>query len=274
MPRDLPLSNGTLMVAFDREYRIRDLCFPHVGKENHATGHPFRVGVWVAGQFAWLGADWAMDLRYAPESMVTEVSARHEGLAVELHFSDAVDFYENALVRHIRVRNLKDATRDIRLFFHHDFHIRGTEVGDTALYSPETQAVIHYKDDRYFLMNCLVGGSAGVQQYACGFKEIGNAEGTWRDAEDGILEGNPIAQGSVDSTLGFSIMVGPNETGDAWYWMAAGKEFREVATIDHVIRDKSPGELLRRTPVRRIVAQENVVLAITLALVEDGPALL
>jgi len=32
MPRDLPLSNGTLLVAFDLQYRIRDVCFPHVGE--------------------------------------------------------------------------------------------------------------------------------------------------------------------------------------------------------------------------------------------------
>jgi len=38
MPRDLPLSNGRLLVMFDLEYRIRDLYYPHVGKENHATG--------------------------------------------------------------------------------------------------------------------------------------------------------------------------------------------------------------------------------------------
>ena len=248
MPRDLPLSNGTLMVAFDLEYRIRDLYFPHVGKENHATGHAFRVGVWADGQFSWMGKNnWALDLRYGAESMVSEVTARHDGLGVELRFNDGVDFYENVLLRHVRVRNLRDATRDIRLFFHHDFHIRGTEVGDTALFSPETQSVIHYKDDRYFLMNCWAGGSVGVQSYACGFKEVGNAEGTWRDAEDGILEGNPIAQGSVDSTLGISLMVGPNETDEAWYWMAAGKEYHEVALIDRVVREKTPAELMRRT---------------------------
>ena len=49
MPRDLPLSNGKLLVLFDREYRITDLYFPHVGKENHAAGNVFRLGVWVDG---------------------------------------------------------------------------------------------------------------------------------------------------------------------------------------------------------------------------------
>lgn len=30
MPRDLPLSNGSLLVAFNLEDRIRDIYFPHV----------------------------------------------------------------------------------------------------------------------------------------------------------------------------------------------------------------------------------------------------
>jgi GH15 family glucan-1,4-alpha-glucosidase len=76
---------------------------------------------------------------------------------------------------------------------------------------------------------------------------VGGAEGTWRDAEDGMLQGNPVAQGSVDSTLGVSLLVPAHETGDFFYWMAAARDFREVTTIDSVVRDKSPGELLRRT---------------------------
>src|SRR5438876_1190134 len=247
MPRDLPLSNGRLLVAFGRDYLIRDIYYPHVGKENHATGHPFRFGVWTEGEFSWIGSDWQLDRRYAVDSMVTEVRARHEVLGIALLFHDAVDFYENVLVRHIGVTNLQDRAREIRLFFHHDFHIRGYEVGDTALYSPETQALIHYKDDRYFLMNCAVGGDIGVRRYACGTKEVAGAEGTWRDAEDGELQGNPIAQGSVDSTLGLSLTVPARGSAGADYWMAAGRDFREVATIDKVVREKSPGELLRRT---------------------------
>ena len=53
MPRDLPLGNGSLLVAFDQSYQIRDLYWPHVGQENHALGHPFRTGVWADGQFRW-----------------------------------------------------------------------------------------------------------------------------------------------------------------------------------------------------------------------------
>ena len=247
MPRDLPLSNGSLLVAFDLEYRVREIFFPHVGMENHAVGHPFRVGVWTEGAFAWLDALWHPTRRYADPTMVTDVEAVHDGLGVTLRFADAVDFYENVLVRRIAVVNRRPTAREIRVFFHHDFHLKENDVGDTALYSPETQALLHYKDDRYFLINCAVGSETGIKHYACGQKEVAGAEGTWRDAEDGVLGGNPIAQGSVDSTVGVSLTLAPGATGEFHYWMAAGRDYREVKTIDAVVRDKSPAELLRRT---------------------------
>jgi len=247
MPRDLPLSNGSLLVAFDLEYRIRDICFPHVGMENHAMGHPFRVGVWTEGRFAWLDAGWHPVRRYADPAMVTDVEATCDALGVTLRFADAVDFYENVLIRRIEVTNLKAAAREIRVFLHHDFHLKETDVGDTALYSPETQALLHYKDDRYFLINCAAGGAVGVTHYACGQKEVGGAEGTWRDAEDGVLSGNPIAQGSVDSTLGVALALGPLAHAAFHCWMAAGRDFQEVRTIDSVVRDKTPDALLQRT---------------------------
>jgi glucoamylase len=247
MPRDLPVSNGHLLVMFDRQYRIRDIYFPHVGKENHGTGHPFRFGVWVGGLFSWMGTEWAPEMGYADSSMVTDVRARHPKLAVELHCNDGVDFFENVLIRRIRLTNLADRPREIRCFFHHDFHIRGNEVGDTAFYSPEAEALLHYKEDRYFLINCKVNDTIGVHHYACGTKEVAGAEGTWRDAEDGVLGGNPVAQGSVDSTLGVSLMVPARETAEFHYWMAAARDFREAMTINDVVKDKSPQELLRRS---------------------------
>jgi glucoamylase len=182
MARDLALSNGRLLVMFDREYRIRDIYFPHVGKENHGTGHEFRFGVWVGGQFSWMGKEWAPEMRYGDSSMVTEVRARNAKLGVELLCNDAVDFYENAMIRRLQVTNLADRPREIRCFFHHDFRIRGNDVGDTAFYSPEAEAILHYKEDRYFLMNCQVNDTVGVHHYACGTKDVGGAEGTWRDA--------------------------------------------------------------------------------------------
>ena len=51
MPKDLPISNGNLLLNFNADYRLRDIYFPHVGQENHSKGHPSRFGVWTNGHF-------------------------------------------------------------------------------------------------------------------------------------------------------------------------------------------------------------------------------
>src|SRR5437773_12514821 len=104
MPRDLPLSNGRLLVAFGRDYLIRDIYYPHVGKENHATGHPFRFGVWTEGKFSWIGSDWQLDRRYAVDSMVPEVRARHEVLGLGLCFTELGVFSGMSLCALLGVR--------------------------------------------------------------------------------------------------------------------------------------------------------------------------
>ena len=54
MPRDIPVGNGDMLVAFDCRYRIRDFYFPHVGQENHAGTGPFHFGIWVDGKLSWV----------------------------------------------------------------------------------------------------------------------------------------------------------------------------------------------------------------------------
>ena len=162
MPRDIPLGNGKLLVTFDRYYQIRDIYFPHVGKENQTVGHPSRFGVWVDGQLSWLGPDWQISLKYQEGTMVSQVEAYHPGLQVRLVCSDAVDFYESVYVRKIIVRNLADRERDIRLFLHQDFHLYESDVGDTAAYEPKHKTITHYKMRRYFLMNYMANGAIGM----------------------------------------------------------------------------------------------------------------
>jgi len=46
-------------------------------------------------------------------------------------------------------------------------------------------------------------------------KGLPGMEGTWRDCEDGLLTGNPIAQGSVDSAIGLATVAAPRGEPDA-----------------------------------------------------------
>jgi GH15 family glucan-1,4-alpha-glucosidase len=263
MPRNLPLGNGNMLIAFDQNHFIREVYYPHVGQSNHALGHPFRMGVWVDGNFRWLDdGGWDRSLNYRAQTLVSDVNLIHNGLDVALTASEAVDFHENLFLRRFTIRIPSGKAREVRLFFHHDFHIEQNEVGDTAYYEPERRAVFHYKRNNWFMINGAVERNQatiepdeetaddlvlGVHQWACGLKEIHQMEGTWRDAEDGLLSGNDVAHGSVDSTVGFTVKVPAQEAVNVWYWLAVAPDFKQVVAINCDVRRRGPGFYLNRT---------------------------
>ena len=236
-----------MQVMFDAQYRLRDIYYPYVGKENHA-GHTFRFGVFADGHLSWIdSSDWKRRLSYAPDTLITMVELVNDRFNLRLECRDAVDFYENVYVREITVYNLSSLQRRIVLFFHHDFHLYGTSIADTALYDPRLEAIVHYKGRRYFLANLQIDDRVGVQEWAIGIKETNGAEGTWRDAEDGRLGMNPIAQGSVDSTIAAGTSLAGGETKQCYYWIAAAEKFRDVKALNETVLKKSPAEIILRT---------------------------
>ncbi|MBX8636739.1 MAG: glycoside hydrolase family 15 protein [Thermoplasmata archaeon] len=248
MPRDLPIGNGKLLVAFDGDYTIRDIYYPHVGSENHAVGHMFRVGVWVNGAFSWTNSPgWEKTLRYVQDTLVCDVTLRNDALGVELHFRDAVDFVIDALVRKIEVKRVAGNDAEVRLFFHHDFHLYGNDVGDTAFFDPQLNVVIHYKGRRYFLTDAGADDGAGISMFACGQKEMEGREGTWRDAEDGMLSGNTISQGSVDSVIGITFRVPANGSRSGYYYMLAGEDYDSVDRLQNLVRSRGVDRFIERT---------------------------
>jgi glucoamylase len=247
MPKDIPVSNGNFLFNFDSDYQIRDVYFPFIGQENHSKGNPFRFGVWVDGRFSWMGPEWEKDLRYHDDSLVTNVFLKNEALGLELRCSDVVDIYVNIYIKKIEVTNLKEKERHVRLFFSHDFHLYGNDIGDTAYFDPRSRSIIHYKVNRYFLIGCSAAEKCGVDHYACGDKEVPGREGTWKDAEDGELSGNPISWGSADSTIGIWLQLPPGGKAEAFYWVAAGTLYDEVAQLNHEVIEKTPIELIKRT---------------------------
>jgi glucoamylase len=249
MPRDLPLGNGTLLLNFDSTYQLRDFYYPHIGKENHSTGGPFRFGVWAENNFRWItDAKWSRQLDYDHDTLVTRVTLAHPDLALQLVCNDAVDFHENLYLRRIDVTNNAPRARQVRLFFSHDFHISESEVGDTAYYEPQRRAVFHYKGKRWFLIcGQRAGDECQIDQWATGLKEVDGREGTWRDAEDGTLSSNPIAQGSVDSTIALHIDLNAGETKTLYYWLCVGDDFQTVTRINRIVRERGPQLFIDRT---------------------------
>ena len=249
MPRDLSIGNGRLLINFDLTYDIRDVFYPNVGQENHTMGHRCRTGVWVDGQFAWL-ADrrWQRKMIYSTDTLMTEVTLHHPDLALTLFCHDIVDFNRPLLLRRFHVTNHATKAREVRLFFHYDFHISGNEVGDTVYFDPATDALVFYKDDRYFLAGGAAGGTPGITSWATGVKDLRGAEGTWRDAEDGVLGRNLIAQGAIDGTIALhQPSVPANGSAVFIHWLIAGTSHEDLSELHGEVVHRGPETFLVRT---------------------------
>ncbi|MEF3306080.1 glycoside hydrolase family 15 protein [Paenibacillus sp. GYB003] len=246
MARHLVIGNGKCLINLDQSCFIRDLYYPYVGQVNHTGGQPCRFGVWANGSFAWLDdPEWTIELGYIENSLVTNVTARHPGLGLELHMNDGVHQRECLYIKRVFIRNRTGEPKEVKLFFHQDLMIDGNEVGDTAAYYPDNRTVFHYKRNYYFMFNgCSKLG--GIHQYSTGIKRFHAAEGTWRDAEDGELMGNAIAQGSVDSAIGLRCVLPPGGESTVYYWMAVGSDLEEAKRLDLYVQESQPEKLLSR----------------------------
>ena len=261
MPRDIPVGNGQMLVAFDEQYQVRDLYFPHVGQENHVGGKPCRFGVWGElpkqrikdgdrrrSRVYWSDDDnWDRSLKYLPDTLATDVAMTNDELMLGMHCTDVVDYRRAVMVRRIEVVNQSDEDREVRLVHHHDFQMYGTKVGDTAYYDPQLRSVIHYRKERYIMASFYLDGEQQTDEYATGTSGFGGAEGTWRDAEDGKLGMNPIAQGAVDSTILCSVQLPPGGKRVAYLVIGCAFNYEECNELHQFLHREGPQHVIDRT---------------------------
>ena len=231
MPRSIVIGNGRVLVNYDAAYAVRDIYFPRVGEDNQTMGNLCRTGFWVDGRFAWISDPaWERKLGYQEDTMVTDVTLRHPALGIQVEFSDYVDMARDYFVRHLTLTSAA-GFEAARAFFHYDWFLGGTDIGNTVLYDAKHQAVLAYKSDAYFLLGGVAAGVRGVTSWACGKKGGGNL-GTWVDAEDGVLGRNPIEQGAVDCVVQFDLpAAGAGEERRLTHWVCMGARFQDVSAF-------------------------------------------
>ena len=247
MTRHIALGNGNILVCLDKNYRIRDFFYPYVGQENHVSGNQHRIGVWVDGNFSWVSKkDWDLSIKYKEDTLVSDVHACSDKLGVRLTINETVHYEKNILIRKVNVENLCECKREIRVFFSQHFHISEANIGDTVYYNPELKSIVNYKGKRYFLIGGGIDGK-DFTEYSTGVAGgISNKLGTYVDAEDGILSKNPVEHGTVDSTIGFSVELECGESKEIDYWIAVGKNYKEIKYLREFILKESPSKLIER----------------------------
>ncbi len=241
MARPIVLSNGELHVGLNKYGSVHDFYYPYVGFENHAAGPSLRhkVGVYVDGQLSWTDDDsWTFDFHYPHTALIGHTMARNERLGIMLEFDDTVDAEMSVFIRNIHVINHSDRKRDIKLFMYQAFAIGDSRSNtDTAQYLPDSNAILHYRGRRAFIISGQTDNGI-FDQHSIGLFGIENHEGTYRDAEDGELGGNMVEHGRVDSILRFSLSVDARSSQRVHYWISAGMSSREALYIHKQVLDQ------------------------------------
>lgn len=250
MARPIVLANGEMHVGLNRFAEVHDFYFPYIGLENHAaaSGLRHRIGVWVNGTFSWLDSEaWEFRYKYHDRALVSEIVADNKTLQVRLEFTDCVDAEQAAFVRNVHIINMSNEERDIRLFMHQVFVIGNSRMSDTVQFLPEDRAVMHYKGRRVFIVSGEHDDGEPFEEFSAGMAGIEGREGTYRDAEDGRLEGNVVEHGRVDSVVGFYRTVKPLSSHRVFYWVAAGRSPHEALIVHNRLKENSALHSLTQT---------------------------
>ena len=148
---------------------------------------------------------------------------------------DMVHQDRNVFMRTIRVKNTSDTAREFRLFSSQNYRILENNYANTAV--RDGPMLSHYKRDRFFL-HC---SDPAFDQFTTGVSEWRGMEGTWRDAEDGILEGNVVAHGTVDSTVGWTLpRIEPGASSIVNFWVCVAENFLSAKAVNDRVRSGDP----------------------------------
>lgn len=250
MARPIVLSNGELHVGLNTFGMVHDFYYPYVGFENHSAGTGLRhmVGVHVDGVTSWLDSDdWTFHFSYPHTALIGNTVAKNEKLGIILEFDDTVDAEMSVLIRNIHIINHFDTKREIKLYMHQAFAIGDSRSNtDTAQYLPDSDAILHYRGRRAFVISGQTEGQA-FDQFSIGLFGDEQHEGSFRDAEDGELSGNVVEHGRVDSTIGFTLSVEPRSSARAHYWVAAGMSTREALYIHRQVQEQGVHNRIHKT---------------------------
>lgn len=248
MARAMVLGNGNALACLDKFGQLSDLYFPYVGQENHIDSNQVhKIGLFFDNRISWISDnEWKINIGYEKNSMVSKIEAWNEKAKISIKTNDILYNEKNIFLRKIVLTNLDNRKRNIKIFFNQQFKIAETNHADTAYFSSSIESIIHYKGKRVFLVGGICDNKP-FNDYSIGFCGIEGKEGTWRDAEDGILSKNPIEHGIVDSVISWEREIDAQNSITVFYWITIGETYKEVCGLLSYILEKTPEHLIEST---------------------------
>ncbi|MDI6897781.1 glycoside hydrolase family 15 protein [Methanocella conradii] len=236
--RPLIYGNGTLLVCVDERGVVRDFYYPYAGMENH--GGYVRLGLFDLedGRFGWLEG-WDVRQGYQDASLIGETVYESREFEARVTVKEMVHQEQNFFLRSIEVADTSKRPRRLRLFSSQNYHILENNYANTAV--RDGPMMSHYKRDRFILQS----SQPAFDQFTTGISQWRGMEGTWKDAEDGVLEGNVVSHGTADSTLGWTLALEPGKSSTVHFWACIGRNFPEAKRIDSWIMEKGVEAIYR-----------------------------
>jgi len=244
------LSNGQLFVGLDENGLVHDFYYPYVGLDNLTNARSLwhKIGVWVDGSFSWTDSgNWQTSVNFSADGLIGSVRWSSSTLGVSIETQDFVDSESNTFIRCMNVTNLTDKSHDVRVFMHQIFQISRAGRADTAMYVPDDHYILDYKGRCCLLIGGVFRDGGSFDQYAVGNYGIEGKDGTFRDAEDGVLSGNAVEHSDVDSVIRFQRNLLGRQSCQIDYWVVAADSQSDAQAIHLALKTTGVDNRYERT---------------------------
>ena len=233
--------NSRLLVTVNEDGDWEELFYPFPGQFQQLR--EMRLGLFDvnAGRFAWLRRGNGYAIAQAPYGAGDLPESVWTGHGIRLSVRDHVHPNHDLIARVFRLR--ADPARPIRLFAYHAFQIAESMYQDTAYVDPSVHTLMHYKRGYFFEFFSDPPFSRAV----CGEHTLKGLRGTYVDAEDGRLEGRPVAHGAADSVMEWDLEALSDRDSELRLFMAAGRSFPAVHQVRDYVRNGGSARFVRES---------------------------
>ncbi len=233
--------NGRLLLTVNENGDWNELFYPYPGQFQQLR--EARLGLYdvAAAKFAWLRGGNGYRLLQEPYGPGHLPQSAWEAHGVSISVRDHVHPNHDLTARVFRIRT--DPPRPVRLFAYHAFQIAESMYQDTAYVDAAVPSLVHYKRGFFFEFFSNPSFSRAV----CGEHTLKGLRGTYVDAEDGHLEGRPVAHGAADSVMQWDVPATDGGTTEIQLFMAAGRSLPAVHEVREYVRNGGYDRFVRES---------------------------